>query len=52
MLEGPIVKLVNKFLSTYILNLDPTDLRLSILNGEIVLRNVVCYKNVLLIPSV
>lgn len=47
MLEGPIVKLANKFLSTYILDLDPTDLSLSILNGEVALRNVVCTEEIL-----
>lgn len=52
MLEGPIVKLANKFLSTYILDLDPTDLSLSILNGEVALHNVVCLEENTLIYSV
>ena len=42
MMESAIVSLANKFLSTYIKGLDPTDLSLSILKGEVILRNVVC----------
>ena len=43
MMESAIVSLANKFLSTYIKGLDPSDLSLSILKGEVTLRNVVCY---------
>ena len=42
MMESAIVSLANKFLSTYIKGLDPGDLSLSILKGEVILRNVVC----------
>ena len=45
MMESAIVSLANKFLSTYIKGLDPTDLSLSILKGEVILRNVVCASN-------
>ena len=44
MMESAIVSLANKFLSTYIKGLDPSDLSLSILKGEVILRNVVCYR--------
>lgn len=40
-MESAIVSLANKYLSTYIKGLDPTDLSLSILKGKIALRNVV-----------
>lgn len=42
-MESAIVSLANKFLSTYIKGLDPSDLSLSILKGEVILRNVVRY---------
>ena len=40
-MESAIVSLANKYLSTYIKGLNPTDLSLSILKGKIALRNVV-----------
>ena len=40
-MESASVSLANKYLSTYIKGLDPTDLSLSILKGKIALRNVV-----------
>ena len=42
MLEGQIVSLANKFLSTYLCDLNPSDLRLSLLKGEVELHNIVC----------
>lgn len=42
MLEGQIISLANKFLSTYICDLNPSDLKLSLLHGAIELHNIVC----------
>lgn len=41
MLEGQIISLANKFLSTYLCDLNPSDLKLSLLNGEVELHNIV-----------
>ena len=45
MLEGQIISLANKFLSTYICDLNPSDLKLSLLNGAIELHNIVCSRD-------